>query len=283
MMKAPREWQTGLVEVADGVFAYVQATGGFCISNAGLILGDGEALIIDTLFAPSMNRDFQAAVRRVTDRPPRLLVNTHHHVDHTLGNFLFPECRIIAHANARGEMERFGLPDYFLRMVPRWCDEIRDVPLRSPDVTFDGAMTLHIGGRRVELLHFGTAHTVGDVAVYLPEERVLFAGDLAFFWVTPVAFEGDIGKWIRVVDRLLEMDIDAVVPGHGPVGGLDDLRCMREYLALVRRQARRAYNRGLGEQGAAQGLRLGEYASWNEPERALINVQRLYGEFRHKT
>jgi cyclase len=281
-MKAAREWQTGLVEVADGVFAYVQATGGYCISNAGLILGDDEALIVDTLFTPSMNRDFQAAVRRVTDKPARHLVDTHHHVDHTLGNFLFPQCRIIAHANARVEMERFGLPDFFLRMVPQFCDEIRDVPVRLPDVTFDGAMTLHLGGRRVELLHFGTAHTVGDIAVYLPEERVLFAGDLAFFWVTPVAFEGHIGKWIRVVDRLLEMDVGAVVPGHGPVGGLDDVRSVREYLALVRRQARRAYNQGLDERETARGLRLGGYASWNEPERAAINVQRLYREFRHE-
>jgi len=278
-MKAPREWDTGMVEVADGVFAYVQATGGYCISNAGLILGDNESLIVDTLFTPSMNRAFRATVRRVTKKAPRQLVLTHHHVDHTLGNCLFPECRIISHAKARVEIERFGLPDYFLQTVPHFCDEIRDVPVRLPDVTFDGAMTLHLGGRRVELLHFGTAHTVGDIAVWLPEERVLFAGDLAFFWVTPVAFEGHISKWIRVIDRLLEMEIDAVVPGHGPVGGLDDVRSVRGYLALVRRQARRAYNRNLDEREAARGLRLGGYASWGEPERARINVHRLYREF----
>lgn len=280
-MTAPSTWQTGLVEVANSVFAYVQTTGGLCISNAGLIVGEDEALVIDTLFTPSMNREFQTQIQRVTSKPLRHLINTHHHVDHTLGNAIFPEARIISHQKARQEMQRVGVPMQPLRaLVPHFAAEIENVPLRLPDITFDGSMEFHLGDRRIELLHFGTGHTLGDVLVHLPAERVLFAGDVAFYNVTPVAFEGHISKWIRVADRVASMDVDAIVPGHGPVGGREDLRLMRNYLALVRRHARRAFAAGDSSEEAARSLRLGEYASWGEPERALLNVQRLYQEFR---
>lgn len=280
-MTAPSTWQTGLVEVADSVFAYVQATGGLCISNAGLIVGEDEALVIDTLFTPTMNREFQTQIQRVTSKPLRHLINTHHHVDHTLGNALFPEACIISHQKARQEMQRVGVPMQPLRaLAPHFAAEIENVPLRLPDIAFDGSIEFHLGDHRIELLHFGTGHTLGDVLVHLPAERVLFAGDVAFYNVTPVAFEGHIGKWIRVADRVASIDVDAIVPGHGPVGGREDLRLMRDYLALVRRHARRALAAGKSPEEAARSLRLGEYASWGEPERALLNVQRLYQEFR---
>ena len=89
-MSASTEWPTELVEVADGVFAYVQATGGLCVSNAGFIVGENDVVIVDSLFTRSMNREFQAQIRRVTSKPASRLINTHHHVDHTLGNGLFP-------------------------------------------------------------------------------------------------------------------------------------------------------------------------------------------------
>jgi cyclase len=280
-MTAPSTWQTGLIEIADGVFAYVQATGGLCISNAGLVVGEDEALVIDTLFTPSMNREFQAQIRRVTSKPARHLVVTHHHVDHTLGNALFPESRIISHRKAGQEMQRVGVPMGPLRqLVPHFAAEIENVPLRLPDITFDGSMDLYLGDRRIELLHLGTGHTLGDVLVHLPAERVLFAGDVAFFNVTPVAFEGHISRWIRVADRVASMDVDVIVPGHGPLGGREDLRLMRNYLALVRRHARRAFAASETPEEALRSLRLGQYASWAEPERALLNLQRLYQEFR---
>jgi glyoxylase-like metal-dependent hydrolase (beta-lactamase superfamily II) len=279
-MSAPSTWQTSLVEVADGVFAYIQATGGLCISNAGLIVSEDDALVIDTLFTPSMNRDFHTQIRRVTSRPLRHLINTHHHVDHTLGNALFPESRIISHRKARLEMQRVGMPMRPLRqLVPHFAAEIEDLPLRLPDITFDGSMEFHLGDHGIQLLHLGTGHSLGDVLVCLPAERVLFAGDVAFFNVTPVAFEGHISRWIRVADRVAAMDVDVIVPGHGPVGGREDLRLMRDYLALVRRHARRAFAAGEAAEDAARSLRLGEYAAWGEPERALLNVQRLYQEF----
>lgn len=280
-----RSWETGTTEVARGVFAYVQATGGACIANAGVIAGRRSATVVDALFTPSMTRALLAETQRLAAQPIARLLNTHHHVDHTLGNALFPrETQILAHAKAKAEMERVGLPlDLLKRFVPHFAHELDGAAIRLPDVTFDGSgreLRLDDGGR-MRLLHFGTGHTRGDVLVHMPDERVLFAGDVAFFYVTPLAFEGHIGRWIDVCERVIdEIDADVIVPGHGPVGGKDDLRRMRTYLQLVRNGARRAFDAGALEREAVAAIDLGEYAAWGEADRIAPNVARLYQEFR---
>jgi len=279
-------WETGASELAPGVFAYVQATGGLCIANAGLIAGRESATAVDALFTPSMTRAFLDEAARLTPLPVRQLLNTHHHLDHTLGNALFPAgAQIVAHAKAKAEMERVGLPlDLLRRFVPHFAPELDGVSLRLPDRTFDGDgldVRLDEDGRLLRLLHFGCGHTKGDVLVHLPEERVLFAGDVAFFYVTPLAFEGHIGRWIGVCRRVLdELDVDTIVPGHGPVGGKDELRLMLGYLELVRDGARRAFDAGAAEEEAVRAIDLGAYAAWGEADRIVPNVARLYQEFR---
>ncbi len=268
------------------MFAYVQATGGFCVANAGIIAGDARPTVIDALFAPAMTRTLLDEVRRLTaNAAPGRLINTHHHVDHTLGNAFFPaDAEIIAHARAKAEMERVGIGVLKLitRIAPHFAGQLDDAAERLPDVTFDGeGIELVAGGRRLRLLHFGTGHTLGDVLVHLPEERVLFAGDVGFFDVTPLAFEGHIGNWIKVCERVLAMDgVDVIVPGHGPIGGKDDLRAMLGYLELVHAGARAAFDAGASAEEAAASIELGEYAEWGEPERLPLNVNRLYQEFR---
>jgi glyoxylase-like metal-dependent hydrolase (beta-lactamase superfamily II) len=281
-----KTWETGTVEVAQNAFAYVQATGGFCIANAG-ILGGGKSgsTVIDALFTPSMTRALLDEAQRVAPGPIERLLSTHHHVDHTLGNALFPrETEILSHARAKAEMERvgFGVLGVIKRMAPHFAEELDGIEERLPDATFDQeALEIEAGGRRVQLLHFGTGHTRGDVMVHLPDDRVLFVGDVGFFYVTPLAFEGHIGNWIGVCDRVIaEVDADVLVPGHGPVATKDDLRLMRDYLALVHGAAKKAYDAGTSEQEAAASIDLGEYAEWGDAERLPINVARCYAEFR---
>ncbi len=275
-------WPTELREVADGVFAYVQAGGGFCVSNAGVVVGGGEAVAIDALFSPPMTRSFRDAIADAGLPAVRLVVDTHHHVDHTLGNALFPEASVVAHANARREMERVGLPlDRLVSIAPHFKDDLVGVEVRLPDVTFEGPATVWAGGRRMDLLHLGAAHTIGDALVHLPAERVLFTGDVAFHYVTPLAFEGHIGRWIDVCRRVEAMDgVDVIVPGHGPVGTKADVAKMRQYLELIHREARAAFDEGAPPEEAARRIDLGEYAQWGEPERLSLNVGRLYQEFR---
>ena len=281
MAKPVPQWSTEMREVADGVFAYVQATGGFCIANAGLIVGPEGAIAVDALFIPPMTRAFQAEIRRRTAKPIRQLINTHHHVDHTLGNEHFADVDIIAHVRCRQEIERVGVPRERLTAVaPHFAADLEGAQVRPPNLTFADRMSLFLGERRIELMHLGTAHTVDDVLVYLPQEKVLFAGDVAFHYVTPLAFEGHISGWLRVIDAIEKMDVETIVPGHGPVGDKSDLREMRDYFALLRREARRGFKEGAPPEEVAHRVKLGRFSLWNEAERIVPNVLRLYQEFR---
>lgn len=279
-------WATGTTELAPGVFAYVQEGGGFCVANAGIVRGPGGATVIDALFTPPMTRALLDEVQRVTGGPPARLVNTHHHVDHTLGNALFPrEAPIVAHARARTEMERTGIGVLRVieRIAPYFTPELAGAAERLPDATFDGdTLSLDLGGRELRLLHFGTAHTRGDIIALLPAERIAFIGDIGFFNVTPMALEGHIGNWLRAGHRIIdEVDAGILVPGHGPVGAKADLARMLGYYELLRGAARAAFDAGASPEDAAAGIDLGEYAEWGEAaERIGLNVARLYAEFR---
>ncbi len=279
----PEGFKTGIEEVAPRVYAYIQAYGELGVSNAGLLVDREGAMAVDALMVPSMTRRFLAAIKKVTNKPVTRLVNTHHHIDHTGGNFLFRGAEIISHISCRGEIERTGIPvDFFQKRIPRFAAEFPKLELAVPEVTFADRMVFHQAGRDVELRHLGPAHTFGDAFVYLPKEKVLFAGDLAFYYVTPLAFQGHVGNWIKVADRILKMDVETIVPGHGPVGGKKELQEMRAYLVMIRREAKKRFDAGMTAEQAARDMKLGIYARWREPERILPNVMRLYQEFKNE-
>ena len=272
-------------EVGPRVFAYVQATGETGISNAGLIVGADGATAVDALMVPSMTRRLVAAIKRTTRKKIGALVNTHHHLDHTGGNRFFRGATIVATEKCRAALAP-GFPPLPLlqRFMPAFAREFPLLKLQLPTVTFEDRLVIHDGEREIHLWHPGQpAHTAGDATVFLPDERVLFAGDIAFHYVTPLAFQGHVGNWIRAADRVLEFEADVIVPGHGPIGTKQDVRLMRDYLALVRREAKTRFDAGLSAEAAASDIKLGAYASWREAERILPNVMRCYQEFRNET
>ena len=285
--KVPGKWPAGMIEVAPGVFGYIQGGGVTGVSNGGLIVGDDGAIAVDALFVPKMTQKYLRAIRRTTRKPVTHLINTHHHIDHIGGNQFFRGSDIVAHINARHEIIRFGLPlDLLTRFIPEFAEDMKQIEITLPTTTYAGQMTLfqadaRRGDRRVELLYMGPAHTPGDTLVYLPDEKVLFAGDIAFHYVVPGPFDCHVSGWIRVCDRAAELDVETIVPGHGPIGTKKEMREMRDYLALVRREARRSFAAGEPEEEAARKLNVGGYFSqWANPERLPLLVQRLYMELR---
>jgi cyclase len=234
---------------------------------------------------PSMTRRLVAAIRQTTRKPIARLINTHHHLDHTGGNQFFRASTVIATEKCREALAP-GFPPLKVmrRFIPRYARELGLLKVVLPTITFEDRMVLHDGDREIHLWHPGMmAHTVGDATVFLPRERVLFTGDIAFHYVTPLAFQGHVGNWIKAADRLLKYEADVIVPGHGPIGTKKDLRHMRDYLALVRREARKRFDAGMPASAAARDIKLGVYASWREAERVLPNVLRCYQEFRNET
>jgi len=283
----PVKWKSGMIEVGAKIFAYVQAsgidpTGDTGVANAGLIVGPSAAVAVDALMVPSMTKRLVTAIKKTTRKPIAQLINTHHHLDHTGGNRFFRGATIVATEKCRAALAP-GFPPVPLlqRFMPKFAAEFPKLQVVLPTVTFEDRMILHDGEREIQLWHPGfAAHTVGDAVAYLPKERILFAGDIAFLYVTPLAFQGHVGNWIKAADRLLRFDADVIVPGHGPIGTKKDLKHMRDYLALVRREAKQRFDAGMPAEAAAADIKLGVYASWSDAERILPNVMRCYQEFR---
>jgi len=286
---APKSWKNGMIEVGPKIFAYVQASrvdpdGDTGISNAGLIVGKDGVVAVDALMVPSMTKKLVAAIKKVTRRPVAQLINTHHHLDHTGGNTFFDTATIISTEKARDALAP-GFPPVPLlqRFMPRFAAEFPKLRVVLPTVTFQDRMVIHDGDRRIELWHPGTpAHTIGDSVVYLPKEKILFAGDLAFHYVTPLAFQGHVGHWITALDRLLEFDADVIVPGHGAIGTKKEVTFVRDYLTLVRREAKTRFDAGMSAEDAARDIKIGAFATWSDTERILPNVMRCYQEFRNE-
>ena len=285
----PTRWKSGMIEVGPRVFAYVQASGidpagDTGVSNSGLILGREGNVLVDALMVPSMTRRLVAAIKKTTRKPIATLINTHHHLDHTGGNRFFPGATRIASEKCREALAP-GFPPLPLlrRFMPRFAREFPLLQVVLPTVTFKDHLVIHDGDREIQLWHPGfAAHTVGDAVAYLPRERVLFAGDIAFHYVTPLAFQGHVGNWIKAATRLLAYDAEVIVPGHGPVGTKTELTAMRDYLVAVRREARKRFDAGMRAEDAAGDIKLGVYASWSDAERILPNVMRCYQEFRNE-
>ncbi len=259
-----------LQEVAAGVHAYVQPPGGWCVSNAGLLAG---GLLVDTAATEQRTRALRDAAEKAVG-VPRLLVNTHHHGDHTHGNGLFPEAVIIGHDDCPVQMLETGLG-----VTQLWPDvgwgELEVVP---PSVTFPDRMTLRVGDLTAELIHVGPAHTTNDVVVWLPEPRVLFAGDVVFSGVTPFVMMGSISGSLSALDLLGTLDPEVVVAGHGPVAGPELFDAADGYLRWVQGLARDGIAAGMPPLAVAMETDLGEYAEWLDAERLVGNLHRAYAE-----
>jgi len=269
---------TTMQEIADGVFAYVQADGGWCVNNSGVLLEPDRVTLIDTVATVRRAWRLQEALARLTAARPHLLVSTHFHGDHTFGNSVLagPAAVVVAHERARTDIIEAGLG-----LTGLWPDvEWGDIRLRPPDLTYRDTLTLHLGDRRVELLHVGPAHTTGDTVVWLPEERVLFAGDVLTSGCTPFVLMGSVSGSLRAIERLRSLRPRVVVGGHGPVCGPEVLDETAGYLRWLTGTAEDAVKSGLSPSAVAREVGAGPYGDWVDPERVVGNLHRACAELR---
>jgi len=267
-------------EVAPGVFAYVQPDGSWMINNLGFLVGEsGRSLLVDASSTETRTRRFLAEVDARSTAAPMALVNTHHHPDHVYGNYLAPSTTpVIAHTACREEMLAAGLEATRVITEP----DYGDLRIRTPDITFDDRLTLHLDEVVVELIHVGPAHTTNDVVVWLPEQRVLFTGDVAFAGGQPFLLEGSVPGFARALERLRALSPEVVVPGHGPVCRGDDVPVLLDdlsaYVAYVDQVAAVAEAEGMTALQAAEKHRDNPYAGWAETERFVGNLHRALTE-----
>lgn len=279
------------MQVGERTYAFLQPDGSWGWANAGLVVGDNEAVLIDTFFDLKNTQELLDSIRTVTDLPICKIVNTHHNGDHCFGNQLVEGATVIGHYRCRAEMLTGATPallagvraagdegagGYLKRaFAPFDFEGIHIVP---PTVTFEDRLWLHPGGTSVRLEYFGPCHTLGDIVAFVPEEGVLFAGDLAFIGSTPLVWEGSLLNWIETIGRINALKPRVIVPGHGPVTDVEGLRAMEAYLGHVVAQGAELKDRGLTPQQAALEMDIGEYEHWKDPERLVLNLMRLWLE-----
>lgn len=285
-------YELGLCEVAEGVYAYLQPDGSWGFSNAGLVTSSGESLLVDTLFDLKLTRAMLAAMEAVTvDAPISTVVNTHANGDHCYGNQLLGGARIISSAHTATEM--IELPASALHALKgldlgevgnRFVEEafgafeFGDISLVSPTETFSGSLTVTIGDREIELIEVGPAHTGGDVIVHVPDSATVFTGDILFIGSTPIIWAGPTANWLSACDRIRQLHPTVVVPGHGPVAGVDALASLEGYFNWLHGEASARAHAGMSALDAAFDIELGEYAEWLDSERIVINVDSIFAE-----
>ena len=249
-----------LETIADGVMAWIQSHGESGVANAGVVVDDDGLTVVDTLMVRSQWEPFAEAVRGL-GAPVRRVVLTHAHIDHVGGTKAFPHAAVYASPPANAVLDQ-GMPvDAYKAFMPAFTDEFDDLAeLGTRPVTHlvDGAASLTA---RAEVLP-ASGHTPGDVLVLVADVDVCFAGDLCFFGVTPLAFQGDPAQWATMLDGVADL-AEVIVPGHGPIGGGPEVRDLQGYLRAC-----------VAADGDPSALPSGPWDSWLERDRDVINVER---------
>lgn len=246
------------------------------------------------------------------------VVNTHANGDHWWGNALFKDADIIASDTAKAEMplvtpqimnkllkvatfgSKIGSGRYPLAKIlhglgltklgalvgaaPYLLDifggfDFSDCETVLPNRTFSGSTTVSVGQKQIQLIEVGAAHTKGDVMVFVPEDGVLFAGDLLFIGGHPIMWEGPVANWIAACDQMIALEPKHVVPGHGPLTDADGIRQHKHYLERIAEQAKKQFDAAVPLRVAAKEIDLGPFVSLSEPERLIVNLETLYMEF----
>ncbi len=278
-----RTWTTELQQFGHGSYAWIQGLGPnnttAGISNAGLVLGPEGCLVIDTMNIPSMLRPFRERIESLTPKPVKHVVLTHVHGDHSHNLYLFPDAESIAHERCRAELESGGQKaiDDYAKTRPHWADELAQVKVALPNITLSDRLTMYYGDTHMELIHLGPAHTDNDVIVYLPDQKLLYSGDIFFFWSAPLGHQGDFAGWLKAIDEVMQMDVDVIVPGHGPAGSKADVASARGAVEVYLDEGRRCIKAGYSLEEAIRRVDLGEYAAWPDAvSRIPQNIGSVY-------
>ena len=278
-----------LHKIGNGIYAWIGANGD---SNAGAVVTPNGLLAIDAQQTRALGSSFRNAIESATERATTELIDTHFHLDHTAGNVVFADVPIVAHDKTRQSLRAYlgGTDDRWLvtdpgqklrllfgsnvqDLVPhgdpleQWFlkrisgAEYRSIELVGPSETFDGERVLPCLEGNVHAEYWGPAHCDGDLILQVPRQKIAFLSDLMFVGRFPWLGDCDLDGWIARLDRVLSLDVDVVVPGHGGLSTLKDVADFRDLLAALRAGVRGAIAAGLSEDATVHEVKLPQYAA----------------------
>ena len=292
-----KPFNKGLSDLGNNIYCYLQPDGGWGWSNAGLIADGDESLIVDTLFDEDLTLEMLDSMKRAEPKGMkniRALINSHSNGDHCNGNNCVDTDEVISSEATLEEMshespemmaallkqapEMGTLGKYFLECFGSFNFE--GVTKRLPNTTFTGETQRQVGDKIVELIEVGPAHTNGDILVHVPSDKVVFTGDILFIEGHPILWAGPVKNWINACDRIISMEVDFVVPGHGPVTDNRGVKAVRDYLAYIDTESRERFESGMSALEAAKEIDLDLFSTWGDGERIAVNVNSLYREYK---
>ncbi len=294
-----QHYKKGILEVNDSIYAYLQPDGSWGWSNAGLIVDGNDALLVDTLFDLALTREMLDAMKKTSKAAEKIntLVITHANGDHTFGNELVKDAEIISTKACAEEMAESPpqvlaqlakaapnlgeIGEYFTHSFGAF--DFEGITLTLPTRTFEGNLELNLGDKEINLIQVGPCHTRGDLIVFIPHDRTLFAGDILFINGTPIMWAGPVDNWIRACDLMLDLDVESIVPGHGPVTDKKGVEAIKGYWEYLKKEARKRFDGGMSYTEAAMDIDLGNYGEWGDKERIAINMATLFKEFSNDT
>jgi cyclase len=291
-------------QVSDNCFAVLNEKNRVCDANSGFI-NRGGGVLIDTQSDLAHARRMIEMLGTVWPAMPKHIIITHEDADHVFGNQLFKDAEIIAHRSVPERMKLVADPEETQHLlhgvanvtarqalqavhpgvVAAGLQLLEDynfdgVELVLPTTLFDTRYELNLDGTEVHVIYVGPCHQVGDTIVHVPRERVVFAGDVIFQQCTPMGWVGSYEKWFQCLDLIIQLDPVAIVPGHGPICGVEGAVEMKAYLQYMREESKKGFDAGLTSLDAAKRIEFGPYGQWRAPARHYMNVERAYREFR---
>lgn len=291
-------------QVSEHCFAVLNEKNLVCDANSGFInLGGG--VVIDTQSDLPHARQMIDLFGKVWKAMPGKVINTHEDGDHVWGNQLFEGAEIIAHRSVKELMPHVADPKETQDLINMVKNPEKRLMLKGmhpgalaiaeqlnqdydfdgiklvlPTTVFDERYVLNLDGTEVHLIYVGPCHQTGDTLIHVPSEGVIFSGDVIFHECTPMGWNGSYEKWIENLDYIISLNPKAVVPGHGPVCGVEGVKLMKAYLQYMRDEAKRFFDAGVSSMDASKKIDFGPYADWRAPARVYMNIERAYREFR---
>jgi glyoxylase-like metal-dependent hydrolase (beta-lactamase superfamily II) len=296
-----------LHQVTDSCFALLNGKCRLFDTNSGLINRGGGA-VIDTQADLSHARRMIELFASVWRGMPKYVINTSESGDHVSGNQLFAGSEIVAHRTVPERLKEVADRSHYRELLDR-ADGIVSrlllklmrpgalavgmqlrqdydfdgIELTPPTTLFDARYVLDLDGIEVHLIHVGPCTNFGDTIVHVPGESVVFAGDVVIRRCTPMGWRGSYETWLRCLDLIVWLDPEFIVPGQGPVCGIEGAMELKAYLEYVRDESTRCFERGLTALEAAKQIELGPYRAWRCPARLFANVESAYRDIRNES
>ncbi len=234
-----------LTRIADNVYAYVDtkqsSKNNSFGANAGIIIGRDGIAVVDTLVSAKEAKRFIKAIKSVSKKPIKYVINTHYHLDHAFGNSEFAKLGAVIIAQENNKQAMIKSAEATLKDIGQFgltMEDMKGTAIAYPTLSYGDRITIDLGNQLIELRHALVSHTDGDTLVYLPDKKILFTGDILFTNYHPFLAEGNIESWCTELDELQAMDVEKIIPGHGPLSGKQDLTTMKQYLLQFDQQAK---------------------------------------------